>query len=336
MDLKENHMLNRMREDVQTVFAKDPAARTVWEVLCCYPGLHAIWFHRLAHALWTRRLRFLGRLVSHVSRALTGVEIHPGARIGRRFFIDHGMGVVIGETAEIGDDVLMYQGVVLGGTSMERTKRHPTIGDHVVIGSDATILGPIAVGDGARIGAGSVVIKPVPPGTTVVGVPGHIAGLTSSTESEADLLEHGQLPDPVLRTLSEILKRQSRLEEKLGELEEALPRVDLPQLIGGNGGSNGHGGEDDIRRALRDVIDPEVGVNVVDLGLIREIKRNGEGVEIRMVLTSPAHPMAGYLVEQVRRKARQAADGDSVEVVLLDEAWRWEDRAPHLDSGGGI
>jgi serine O-acetyltransferase len=329
-------MLTRIKEDIRTIFAKDPAARTVWEILCCYPGLHAIWFHRLAHALWVRGFRFLARLVSHVSRALTGVEIHPGAQIGRRFFVDHGMGVVIGETAEIGDDVLMYQGVVLGGTSMERTKRHPTIGDNVVIGADATILGPITVGDGARIGAGSVVIKSVPPGTTVVGVPGHIAGLASSTESEADLLEHGQLPDPVLRTLSEILKRQSRLEEKLGELERAVPRVDLPQLVGGNGGSRGPVDEDEIRQALRDVIDPEVGVNVVDLGLIREIKQNGDGVEIRMVLTSPAHPMAGYLVEQVRRKARRATDGRTVEVVLLDEAWRWEDRAPHLRSGGGI
>jgi serine O-acetyltransferase len=279
-------MLNRMKEDIQTVFAKDPAARTVWEILCCYPGLHATWFHRLAHALWTCGLRFLGRLVSHVGRALT--------------------------------------------------KRHPTIADHVVIGAGATILGPITVGDGARIGAGSVVIKPVPPGTTVVGVPGHIAGLASSTESETDLLEHGQLPDPVLRTLSEILERQSKLEEKLGRLEETLPRVELPQLVGANGGSNGPGSQAGICSALRDVIDPEVGVNVVDLGLIREIKRNGDGVEIRMVLTSPAHPMAGYLVEQVRRKARQMTDGKSVEVVLLDEAWRWEDRAPHLCSGGGI
>lgn len=329
-------MLQRMREDVRTVFAKDPAARSLGEVLCCYPGLHAVWLHRLAHFLWDRELRFLGRFISHISRGLTGVEIHPGAEIGRRCFIDHGMGVVIGETAEIGDDVLMYQGVVLGGTSPERTKRHPTIGDRVVIGADATILGPITVGDGARIGAGSVVIKPVPPGTTVVGVPGHIAGLASSTASETDLLEHGDLPDPVLRTLSEILERQSRLEETLSELEETIPSVDLPQLAGGNGGKKGKGKEAAICRALRDVIDPEIGINVVDLGLIREIKTNGRGVEIRMVLTSPAHPMAGYLLEQVRRKARQAAGGEPVEVVLLDEAWRWEDRVPHLHSGSGI
>jgi serine O-acetyltransferase len=308
----------------------------VWEVLCCYPGLHAIWFHRLAHFLWVHGLPFLGRLVSHVGRALTGVEIHPGAEIGRRFCIDHGMGVVIGETAEIGDDVLMYQGVVLGGTSLEKTKRHPTVGNNVVIGAGATLLGPITVGDNARIGAGSVVIKSVPAGTTVVGVPGHIAGLTSSAETEAHVLEHGRLPDPVLRTLSEILERQSRLEARLGELEEALPGVDLPRLVGKNGGSGAKDGEDAIRRALRDVIDPEVGVNVVDLGLIREIKWNGHGLEIRMVLTSPTHPAAGYLVQQVRRKARQATEGEPVEVVLLDEAWRWKDRAPHLRSGGGI
>ncbi len=168
----------------------------------------------------------------------------------------------------------------------------------------------------------------------VVGVPGHIAGLMSSTASETDLLAHRQLPNPVLRTLSEILKRHSRLEEKLGELEQALPGVELPRLIDENGASNGKGGEEGIRRALRDVIDPEVGVNVVDLGLIREIRPNGPGVEIRMVLTSPAHPMAVYLVEQVRHKARQAADGEPVEVVLLDEAWQWEDLTPHVHSGG--
>ncbi len=329
-------MLKRMDEDVQTVFAKDPAARSVWEVLCCYPGLHAIWLHRLAHFLWTRGLRFLGRLLSHLNRGLTGVEIHPGARIGQRFFIDQDMGVVIGETATIGDDVLMYQGVILGGTSLERTKRHPTIGDNVVLGAGATILGPVTVGEGARVAAGSVVIKSVPPGTTVVGVPGHVAGLASSTPSEANLLEHGRLPDPVLRTLSEILERQSRLEEKLADLEHALPSVDLPRLMRDNGGSDGEDGEDAIRRALRDIIDPEVRVNVVDLGLIREIKRNGRGVEIHMVLTSPAHPAAGYLLEQVRRRARWATAGEPVDVVLVDQAWHWEDRVPHLRSGEGI
>lgn len=152
-----------IREDIQTVFDKDPAARSTLEVLLCYPGLHAIWAHRIAHALYRRRLYFLARLVSHISRALTGIEIHPGAKIGRRVFIDHGSGVVIGETAEVGDDVLIYMGVVLGGTALERTKRHPTIEDGVIIGSGAIVLGPITVGRGAKIGAGSVVVHPVPP-----------------------------------------------------------------------------------------------------------------------------------------------------------------------------
>ncbi len=147
-----------MREDVQTVFAKDPAARTTFEVLTCYPGLHALWLHRVTHGLWQRNHPTLSRLLSHLNRFLTGVEIHPGAQIGRRFFIDHGAGVVIGETAEIGDDVLMYKGVVLGGTSSERVKRHPTIGNGVVIGSNAVVLGNITVGDGAKVGSGSVVV----------------------------------------------------------------------------------------------------------------------------------------------------------------------------------
>jgi serine O-acetyltransferase len=301
-------------------------------VLLFYPGLHAIWLHRLAHFLWEHGLLLLARFVSHLSRWLTGVEIHPGARIGRRFCIDHGMGVVIGETAEIGDDVLIYQGVVLGGTSLEKTKRHPTVGNNVVIGAGATLLGPITVGDGARIGAGSVVINPVPAGTTVVGVPGHIAGLSTSAETEADLLEHGRLPDPVLRTLSAILERQSRLGERLDALEEQLTGAG-PQAPSGATDTAAEGA---ILEALSQVIDPEVGVNVVDLGLVKEIHRNGRGVEVRMVLTSPAHPMAGYLVEQVRRQVRQATHGEPVEVVLLDEVWRWEDRAPHLRAGGGI
>ncbi|MGD2143247.1 MAG: serine O-acetyltransferase [Anaerolineae bacterium] len=324
-------MLEQLREDIDTIFAKDPAARSVWEILCCYPGLHAIWLHRLAHTLWANRLLFLGRLVSHVSRWLTGVEIHPGAEIGRRFFIDHGMGVVIGETAQIGDDVLMYQGVVLGGTSLERKKRHPTIGHDVVVGADATILGPIVVGENARVGAGSVVVKSVPPGTTVVGVPGRIAGLASSMETEADVLEHGRLPDPVLRTLSEILEQNSRLTERVSDLEK--------RLAGAGQASSPNGARtvdtDTVWEVLEQVIDPEVGINVVDLGLIREVHPNERGVEVRMVLTSPACPMAGYLVEQVRRKVRQAT-GEPVEVVLLDEVWHWDDRAPHLRSGEGI
>jgi serine O-acetyltransferase len=327
-------MLNRIREDIQTAFAKDPAAKTVWEVLCCYPGLHAIWLHRIAHFLWQHRRRFLGRLVSHLNRWLTGVEIHPGARIGRRLFIDHGMGVVIGETAEIGDDVLMYQGVVLGGTRLEKTKRHPTIGNNVVIGASATVLGPITVGDEARIGAGSVVIKPVLAGATVVGVPAHIAGPKRSEKPGADL-EHARLPDPVLRTLSEALGRQGRLEERVQELERALSRVAPPAPPVQERGLS-PACEADIRDALREVIDPEVGINVVDLGLIREIALNGRGVEVHMVLTDPGCPLAGYLTEQIRRKVRGVTGGEPVEVVLVDEAWSWSDAAPRLLWGDGI
>jgi serine O-acetyltransferase len=214
-------MFETIKEDIQTVFSKDPAAKTPWEVICCYPGLHAIWLHRIAHFLWRHRLLFLGRLLSHVNRLLTGIEIHPGAKIGRRFFIDHGMGVVIGETTEIGDDVLLYQGVVLGGTSLEKTNRHPTIEDNVVIGAGATVLGPIIVGREARIGAGSVVVKPVPPGATAVGVPARIAAPKEVERPKVDL-EHGKLPDPVLRAILELLDRQSRLEKKVQQLEMSL------------------------------------------------------------------------------------------------------------------
>ena len=164
-------LMSLLKEDIKTVFDKDPAARSTGEVVLCYPGLHALWLHRIAHILWEKKYLFLARLLSHKSRFLTGIEIHPGAKIGRRFFIDHGMGVVIGETTEIGDDVLMYQGVVLGGTSLNKGKRHPTIGNNVVIGTGAKVLGPIEIGEGSRIGAGSVVVKSVPSDSTVVGVP---------------------------------------------------------------------------------------------------------------------------------------------------------------------
>jgi serine O-acetyltransferase len=329
-----SNVVERMKEDIQTVFAKDPAARTIWEVLFLYPGLHAIWMHRLAHFLWRRKRLFLGRLVSHVNRWLTGVEIHPGAHVGCRFFIDHGMGVVIGETAEIGDDVLMYQGVVLGGTSVEKTKRHPTIGNNVVIGAGATVLGPITVGDDARIGAGSVVIKSVPAGVTIVGVPGRVAGPKRSEKPGADL-EHGRLPDPVVRTLSQALSQQSRLEERVQELERTLSRIP-PLALQTHERSLSPACEDDIRQALREVIDPEVGANVVDLGLIREITLNGRGVEVRMVLTHREGPLAGHLVEQVRRKVRSVMCDEPVEVVLVDEVWSWNDAAPRLLWGDGI
>jgi len=212
-------MFKILREDLRTVFTKDPAARSTWEVLCCYPGLHALWLHRLAHFLWRHRLRFLGRLLSHFSRFATGIEIHPGASISRRFFIDHGMGVVIGETAEIGDDVLLYQGVVLGGTTLEKRKRHPTIGNNVVIGAGATLLGPITIGDGARIGAGSVVVQSVPPETTVVGVPGRV--VAEERRPVLDL-EHGRLPDPVSEAIKHVLEEQEHLAQRLKKLEQSL------------------------------------------------------------------------------------------------------------------
>ncbi len=214
-------MFQRIREDIQAALKNDPAARSAWEVFFCYPGIHALWIHRIAHFLWNRRLRFLARLVSHIGRALTGVEIHPGARIGRRVFIDHGMGVVIGETAEVGDDVIMYQGVVLGGTSRQRTKRHPTVGNGVVIGAGAILLGPITVGDCARIGAGSVVIRSVPPHATVVGVPARIARLGNGARPET-ALEHDRLSDPVVGALEDLARRYGELEERVARLEQLL------------------------------------------------------------------------------------------------------------------
>jgi serine O-acetyltransferase len=229
-------MLGRLREDIQTAFAKDPAARSSWEVVCCYPGLHAIWLHRLAHWLWRHNRLFLGRFASHISRLLTGVDIHPGATIGRRFFIDHGMGVVIGETTEIGDDVLLFQGAVLGGTTTAKVKRHPTLGNDVVVGAGATLLGAITVGDGARIGAGSVVIQPVPAGATVVGVPGRIASPTNG-ELARGPLRHDSLPDPVLRAISELQARQSQLEARVRELEQpSEPGRQPPNLSGSMAG----------------------------------------------------------------------------------------------------
>lgn len=209
-------MFERLREDIRTVFAKDSAAKRTLEVILCYPGLHALWLHRIAHKLYEHRLFVLARFVSHINRLLTGIEIHPGAKIGRRFFIDHGMGVVIGETAEIGDDVLLYQGVVLGGTSLKKSKRHPTIERGVVIGSGAKILGDIRIGEGAKIGSGSVVVKSVPAFATVVGVPGKV--VTDHKGFDIDL-EHGKMPDPVAEAINFVLKRQDRIEEIIRELK---------------------------------------------------------------------------------------------------------------------
>ena len=215
-------MFKTLREDIQTIFTKDPAARSALEVIFCYPGLHALWFHRLAHFLWHHKFKFLARCLSQISRFATGIEVHPGARIGRRFFIDHGAGVVIGETAEIGDDVLMYQGAVLGGTTLKKGKRHPTIGNNVVMGTGAVALGAIMVGNGARIGSGSVVVKSVPPGTTVVGIPGRI--VEDRHEPLPDL-EHGKLPDPVAEAIRLVLRGQEELGERLKQLESSSGMV---------------------------------------------------------------------------------------------------------------
>jgi len=222
----------RLREDIQTVYDKDPAARSHFEVLTCYPGLHASWLHRLAHYLWTHKRFLLARLVSHLNRFFTGIEIHPGARIGRRFFIDHGSGVVIGETAEIGDDVLMYQGAVLGGTSSEHRKRHPTVGNEVVIGSNAVLLGDITIGDGAKVGSGSVVIESVPAGATVIGVPGRITRINGRRlgSQPAGILDHGRLPDPVLETLKCLVDRVELLEGQVRDLTKTTP-VDWEEEI---------------------------------------------------------------------------------------------------------
>lgn len=213
-----------IREDIQAVFNKDPAARTWFEVLTCYPGLHAIWLHRIAHFLWKRGFVWLPRFISHLSRFFTGIEIHPGATIGRRFFIDHGMGVVIGETAEIGDDCLLYQGVVLGGTSLEKKKRHPTLGNGVTIGSGAIVLGAITLGDGSKVGGGSVIVHSIPPGATAVGVPGRIVG--AGPKKRKETLMHGDIPDPVAEAIRFWARQQNVLEEKMADLYSKMEKME--------------------------------------------------------------------------------------------------------------
>jgi serine O-acetyltransferase len=207
-----------IKNDVQAVFDHDPAARSVAEVVLAYPGFHARQLHRLAHTLWNWDWCLLARLVSHCNRALTGIEIHPGAKIGERFTIDHGMGVVIGETSVIGDNVLIYHGVSLGGTSMQKAKRHPTIGDNVVIGAGAKVIGAITIGENVKIGAGSVVVRNVPPNATVVGVPGRIVEIR---KPDTDTVE--KLPDPVWENLQCLDRRVAELESKLGGSPEASP-----------------------------------------------------------------------------------------------------------------
>jgi len=210
-------MIQQLREDIKAIFARDPAARSVAEILIAYPGLHALFFYRIAHWLWLRRRYIPGRLTSHVGRFFTGIEIHPGAIIGKAFFIDHGMGVVIGETAEIGDNVTLYHGVTLGGTTWQKGKRHPTIGNNVVVGAGAKILGPITIGDNTRVGANSVVVSDIPSNSVVVGIPGKVVFRVEGDRKIA--LDKEFMPDPQARAITSLLERVTALEEKLNQPE---------------------------------------------------------------------------------------------------------------------
>lgn len=218
-------MFKTLREDIKAVFERDPAAKSFLEVILCYPGLHAIIIYRIAHWFYKRKLFLIARLLSHIGRFLTGIEIHPGAKIGKGIFIDHGMSVVIGETTEIGDNVTIYQGATLGGTGKEKGKRHPTIGNNVVISSGAKVLGPFKVGDNSKIGAGAVVLKEVPPNCTVVGVPGRIVikdnKKVSGTKKEIDL-DQVRLPDPIAQELECLRKRVTELENIIYNLKGGI------------------------------------------------------------------------------------------------------------------
>lgn len=219
-------MFSRIKEDIHCVFARDPAAQSVFEVITTYPGFHALLIHRVSHWLWVRGFRYLARYLSFLARWLTGIEIHPGAQIGRRFFIDHGMGVVIGETAVIGDDCTLYHGVTLGGTSWSKGKRHPTLKNGVVIGAGAKVLGPIEIGEGARVGSNSVVVKPVPAGTTVVGIPAHIVDAkTKQDKARRDAMAQkmgfdaygatGDMPDPIANAINLMLDHIHQMDKQL-------------------------------------------------------------------------------------------------------------------------
>lgn len=212
-------MFRTLRQDIQAVFDNDPAARNWFEVIFTYSGLHAIWAHRIAHWFYQRKLYTIARMISQISRFFTGIEIHPGAKIGQRLFIDHGMGVVIGETCEIGDDVIIFQGVTLGGTGKEKGKRHPTIGNHVVISSGAKVLGSFTVGDHSRIGSNAVVLREVPPNSTVVGIPGRIVRLNGERVGP---LDHGNIRDPVFDTMKELQRQIDELKQEVDRLNSKL------------------------------------------------------------------------------------------------------------------
>jgi serine O-acetyltransferase len=217
--------IRTIKEDIQVIYERDPAARTTLEILICYPGLHALLIYRLSHFLWNHRLKLIGRILSQFGRFITGIEIHPGATIGRRFFIDHGMGVVVGETSIIGDNVTLYQGVTLGGKSWKKEKRHPDLADHVVVGAGTKIIGPCIIGAYTRIGANSVVVRDTPPRSTVVGVPGRII-LSQEGEPHEDVnLEHHLLPDPEEEAIQFLIKKVRSLEKKLKEHESLLVDV---------------------------------------------------------------------------------------------------------------
>ena len=221
-------MFVRLKEEIGVVFERDQAARNTWEVITCYPGFHAMLFHRFAHWLWGVGLKWLARLVSHGTRWLTGIEIHPGATIGRRFFIDHGMGVVIGETAEIADDCTLYHGVTLGGTSWNKGKRHPTLGKGVVVGAGAKILGPITIGDGARIGSNAVVVKDVPPGATAIGIPARIIEAQDTQNGRfAAYAVVKDLNDPMAKALHELIGHSAEIDRRIEHILAELKRLGL-------------------------------------------------------------------------------------------------------------
>ena len=228
-------MLHGISEDIRCVFQRDPAARSTWEVVTCYPGFHARLFHRLAHRLWGWRLKWLARFTSHIGRWMTGIEIHPGARIGRRFFIDHGMGVVIGETAEIGNDVTLYHGVTLGGTTWNKGKRHPTLDDDVVVGAGAKILGPIYIGKGAKVGSNAVVVRDVPAGCTAVGIPARVVEPGRDEERQRAAEQMGfsaygissDMNDPVVKAIHGLLDHVVNIDERLEKICKRLEQAGI-------------------------------------------------------------------------------------------------------------
>ena len=234
-------MFSRIRSDIHGILERDPAARTAWEVLTCYPGLHAVIAHRLAHGCWTRGFKWLGRFISHVSRWLTGIEIHPGAVIGERVFFDHAMGVVVGETAEIGDGCTIYQGVTLGGTSLYKgEKRHPTLGRNVVVGGGAKVLGGFTVGDGARIGSNAVVVKPVPAGATAIGIPARIVaslaeGMLEPEKKKFKAYGVTHDDDPLNQALRELIDSTAGQEHQIALLWQAIERLSSPQNVHADG-----------------------------------------------------------------------------------------------------